>query len=194
MGVRLKFYSCVGSNHSTLDAISDLREQRAFSADEVERVVVHGSQVTVDHVGWKYSPQGFTAAQLNLPYCVATLLLEGEVFVDQFTEAALTDPARMALAEKVSVLHDPAITAKGPRFRQMVRVEVVLNDGTRLERTREVSRAKDEFAAETAVVKKFESLAAHVLPAGQVRELRDSVLDLEKLDDARLLARLLSVA
>ena len=193
LGVRLKFYSCVGSNHSTLDAISDLREQRPFGADEVAQVVVHGSQVTVDHVGWKYSPQGFTAAQLNLPYCVATLLIEGEVFVDQFTEAALTDPARMALAEKVSVRHDPAITAKGPRYRQMVRVEVVLKDGTRLERTREVSRAKDEFAAEPAVVKKFESLAAHVLPAGQVRELRDSVLDLERLDDATRLARLLAV-
>lgn len=25
-----------------------------------------------------------TAAQLNLPYCVATLLIEGDCFVDQF--------------------------------------------------------------------------------------------------------------
>ena len=38
---------------------------------------MHGSQVTVEHVGWKYVPQGFTAAQLNLSYCVATLLLDG---------------------------------------------------------------------------------------------------------------------
>ena len=192
LGVRLKFYSCVGSNHSTLDAIGELRQERPFTADDVERIVVHGSQVTVDHVGWKYVPQGFTAAQLNLSYCIATLLLDGEVFVDQFTEEKLADPARMALAARVSVLHDPAITARGPRFRQMVRVEVQLADGTRLERTREVSRAKEEFAAESAVVKKFETLATHALPAGRARELRDCVLDLEKLDDAARLARLLA--
>src|SRR3954462_4531369 len=124
MNVALKFYSCVGSNHSTLDAIRELQAAHPFRANDVEKIVVHASQVTVDHVGWKYVPQGFTAAQLNMPYCVATLLLDGEVFVDQFTEDKLTDPARMALAEKVSVVHDPAITARGSKFRQMVRVEI----------------------------------------------------------------------
>jgi 2-methylcitrate dehydratase PrpD len=193
MNVALKFYSCVGSNHSTLDAIRELQAAHPFRAQDVEKIVVHGSQVTVEHVGWKYVPQGFTAAQLNLSYCVATLLLDGEVFVDQFTEAKLTDPARLALAAKVSVLHDPAITARGPKFRQMVRVQILLKDGTQLERTREVSRAKESFAADEIVVKKFEMLAAHVLPPAQLRELADTVLDLEKLDDASRLARLLAV-
>jgi aconitate decarboxylase len=192
MGVRLKFYSCVGSNHSTLDAISELREQHPFAAAEVEKIVVHASQVTVDHVGWKYVPQGFTAAQLNMPYCIATLLLDGEVFVDQFTEDKLTDPARMALAEKVSVVHDPAITARGSKFRQMVRVEIHLKNGSRLERMLEVSRRKDTFASENEVVKKFENLAGHVLPPAQVRELRDRVLGLEKIENCAELARLLA--
>src|SRR5205809_4136178 len=89
MRVALKFYSCVGSNHTTLDAIRDIRRRHPFALDELDGIVVHGSQVTVDHVGWPYRPQGLTSAQLNLPYCVATLLLEGDVFVDQFTEAAV---------------------------------------------------------------------------------------------------------
>jgi len=42
------------------------------------------------------------------------------------------------------------------------------------------------------VVKKFEMLAAHVLPPAQLRELADTVLDLEKLGDASRLARLLA--
>ena len=192
MNVALKFYSCVGSNHSTLDAIQELQTAHPFRAHDVETIVVHGSQVTVEHVGWKYAPQGFTAAQLNLSYCVATLLLDGEVFVDQFTEAKLTDPARLALAARVSVLHDPAITARGPKFRQMVRVQVLLKDGTQLERTREVSRAKETFAPDEMVVEKFETLAAHVLPPAQLRELAETVLDLEKLGDASRLARLLA--
>ena len=72
MGVALKFYSCVGSNHTTLDAIRLMQQERPFGADDVATVIVHGSQVTMDHVGWKYVPQGLTSAQLNLPYCVAT--------------------------------------------------------------------------------------------------------------------------
>ena len=129
-----------------------------------------------------------------MAYGVATLLLDGEVVVDHFTEAKLTDPARLALAARVSVLHDPAITARGPKFRQMVRVQILLKDGTELERTREVSRAKESFAADEMVVKKFEMLAAHVLPPAQLRELADTVLDLERVTDASRLAQLLAVA
>jgi aconitate decarboxylase len=191
MDVRLKFYSCVGSNHAALDAIHDMRQNHPFGAGDVLKIVVHASQVTVDHVGWKYVPQGFTAAQLNLAYCVATLLIDGEVFVDQFTEDKLTDPARMALAEKVEVRHDPAITARGQKFRQMVRVEVHLQDGTVLERTREVSRAKANFASESEIVDKFDKLASRVLPKRQVEELRDALLGLDRVDDAAKIARLL---
>src|SRR5205814_7895291 len=106
MGVALKFYACVGSNHTTLDVLRALQAEHPFRAEDVERIVVHGSQVTADHVGWKYEPSGMTAAQLNLPFCVATLLLEGDCFVDQFTPGVETDARRMALAERVDVLAD----------------------------------------------------------------------------------------
>ena len=92
MGIALKFYSCVGSNHTTLDAIRDIRQRRPFTPDDVERIVVHGSQVTVDHVGWPYRPEGLTSAQLNLPFCVATLLIEGDVFVEQLGRRRSTTP------------------------------------------------------------------------------------------------------
>jgi aconitate decarboxylase len=192
MGVRLKFYSCVGSNHTALDLIREFRTERPFAADEVVKVVVYGPQATVEHSGWKYVPQGFTAAQMNLSYCVATELLEGDCFVDQFTEEKLTDPVRMALADRVDVIHDPAITAKGPAFRQMLRLEVHLKDGTKLERTREIGRHKVEFGTDAEVVGKFEKLALRVLPRAQVEELRDTILNIEKLDDAATLAKLLT--
>src|SRR6266581_627462 len=111
MGVALKFYSCVASNHTTLDALRDIQREHPFKPNEVERIVVRGSHTTAEHVGWRYVPESLTSAQLNLPYCVATLLLEGDCFVDQFTEDKVADPARMALAERVRVEHDPAITA-----------------------------------------------------------------------------------
>jgi aconitate decarboxylase len=185
MGVALKFYSCVGSNHTTLDALRVMQKQHAFGAAEVDKVIVRGSQVTMDHVGWKYHPSGLTSAQLNLPYCVATLLLEGDCFVDQFKEELVADPQRMRLAERVEVRHDAEITARGSKFRHMVHAEVLLKDGTRLSATVEAPRGSEQsFASEADVVDKFRKLAAHTLPAAQIDALQEAVLGMEKLDDA----------
>lgn len=194
MGIALKFYACVGSNHSTLDAIRLMQQERAFGADDVRQITVNGSQVTMDHVGWKYVPQGLTSAQLNLPYCVATWLLDGDCFVEQFTEDKVADPERMRIADKVVVRHDADITARGSKFRHMVRVEVELMDGTRMERTVQAGRGNErDFASQGDVVEKFEKLARRALPQSRVEQVRDWFLDLENQPDATALARLLAV-
>lgn len=193
MGVALKFYSCVGSNHTTLDAIREMQAEKPFGAKEVKKISVHGSQVTMDHVGWKYAPQGLTSAQLNLPYCIATWLLDGDCFVDQFTEAMVADPARMKLSEVVEVHHDDSITRLGAKFRHKVRVQVTLNDGTQMERTVESARGSEyKFASEKDIVEKFEKLAAKSLPPRQIEALRDAMLGLDSLSDASHIAKLLA--
>jgi aconitate decarboxylase len=193
MGIALKFYACVGTNHTTLDAIRDMQQERRFGAKDVKKIVVRGSQVTVNHVGWKYVPQGLTSAQLNLPYCVATWLLDGDCFVDQFTEKKVADAARMKLAEKVEVLHDPEITALGAKFRHKVHVEAHLADGTVMKRTVEAARGSEKkFASDTEIVEKFEKLAHKTLPKAQVARLRDAMLGLEKVKNAAELARLMA--
>jgi aconitate decarboxylase len=184
LGVALKFYACVGSNHTTLDAIRNLLGRHPFTPDAVETITVHGSQATVDHVGWPYRPQGLTSAQMNLPFCVATLLTEGDAFVDQFTEDAVTDTRRRALAAKVSVRHDPAITARGAKFRHLVRVEVVLTDGTRLDETVAAPRGSEQkFASEADVVEKFRKLARRTMPEAAAERLGELVLNCDKLAD-----------
>jgi aconitate decarboxylase len=193
MQISLKFYSCVGSNHTTLDAIRSMRAQHRFSPGDVDRIVVHGSRATVEHVGWRYMPDGITAAQLNLPFCVATLLCAGEVFVDQFDAAQAVDPERIALAERVRVIEDPAITARGATARHMVRVEVFLKDGTTITETVEAPRGSERrFASDAEIVGKYETLAQKALSPAKVAALRDAVLTLDTLPDARQIVLLLS--
>jgi aconitate decarboxylase len=184
MGVALKFYSCVGSNHTSLDAIRAIAARHPFRPEEIARILVHGSQATVDHVGWPYRPQGLTSAQMNLPFCIATLILEGDAFVDQFSEAAVTDPRRMALAEKVEVQHDPAITARGAKFRHMVRVDVHFANGTRETETVEAPRGSEQkFASEADVADKFRKLARSVMTEAHVDRIGEMVLRCDKLVD-----------
>jgi len=180
--ISLKFYSCVGSNHTTLDAIRKMQERTPFGPDDIDEIVVHGSHVTVEHVGWPYEPQGLTSAQLNLPFCVATLLIEGDVFVDQFSEAVVNDAKRIALSRKVKVLHDPAITERGSNFRHMVRVQVALKNGTRMEETVEAPRGSEKsFASEADVVRKFTTLATHTVSAAQAARIVELVLGADRL-------------
>ena len=194
MRISLKFYSCVGSNHTTLDAIRAIRTRRPFGLDELDKIVVHGSQVTVDHVGWPYRPDSMTTAQLNLPFCVATLLLEGDVSVDQFTPEAIHDAARIDLSRKVEVQHDPQITALGSAYRHKVRVDVHLRGGAVESETREAPRGSEQsFASADDIVGKFTTLTRAVLPPAQQQALVDAVLGMEKLAKARTLTDLLRV-
>jgi Uncharacterized protein involved in propionate catabolism len=193
MRISLKFYSCVGSNHTTLDAIRNMQNKTPFGADDITSIVVHGSQVTVEHVGWPYKPQGLVSAQLNLPFCVATLLLEGDVFVDQFTDAAVDDQRRIELSKKVSVLHDPAITARGANYRHMVRVEVHLKNGVSLEQTVEAARGSEiSFASQAEIVGKFKKLATHVVSDARADEVVNLLLGAEKLARAEQIAQALA--
>ncbi len=193
MRISLKFYSCVGSNHTTLDAIRNMQNKTPFGADDITSIVVHGSQVTVEHVGWPYKPQGLVSAQLNLPFCVATLLLEGDVFVDQFTDEVVDDKRRIELSKKVSVVHDPAITARGANYRHMVRVEVHLKNGVSLEQTVEAARGSEiSFASEAEIVQKFKKLATHVVSDAKADEVVNLVLGAEKLARAEQIAQALA--
>src|SRR5437016_5807936 len=101
---------------------------------------------------------------MKLASCAVTLLLACDCFVERFTESIVTEPERMALAEKVEVRPDPGISAKGAKYRHSVRVVVILNDGSVLERAVETPRGSGaNFASEGQIVAKFEKLAARAL-------------------------------
>jgi aconitate decarboxylase len=134
------------------------------------------------------------SAQLNLPFCIATLLLEGDVFVDQFSDAVVGDPKRIALSRKVSVVHDPAITERGSNYRHMVRIEVDLKNGKHLERTVEAPRGSEQsFASEADIVEKFKKLATHTVSAAKADTVVNLVLGAEKLKRAEEIAERLAV-
>jgi 2-methylcitrate dehydratase PrpD len=90
----------------------------------------------------------------------------------------------MALAERVEVRHDPAITARGAAFRHMVRVEVRLRDGTRHEETVEAPRGSEQkFASERDVVEKFAKLTRRVMTDTQAERIGAMVLGCDRLED-----------
>jgi len=192
MRISVKLYSCVSTNHTSLDALRKIQERHPFRAADVEQIVIRCSRATLDHAGWPYRPEGMTAAQLNLSFCIATLLLEGDVFVEQFSPDAIHNPDRIAFARKVKVVEDPEITARGAKFRHMVQVTVHLRNGTTLSETVEAPRGSEEnFPADEIIIEKFTKICGS-LPPQRWGQIRDIVLNLERITDARTLTSLLT--
>jgi 2-methylcitrate dehydratase PrpD len=89
-------------------------------------------------------------------------------------------------------VEDPAITARGSNYRHMVRVEVRLKDGSKLEQTVEAPRGSEaSFASETDIVQKFKKLATHTLDAAKADAIVNLVLGADKLARADEIARAL---
>lgn len=194
MRISMKLYSCVSTNHTSLDALRKIQERHPFQAADVERILVRCSRATLEHAGWPYRPEGMTAAQLNLPFCIATLLLEGDVFVEQFSLDAIRSPQRIALAQKVQVVEDTEITARGAKFRHMVRVTLHLRDGTTLSETVESPRGSEEnFPPGEVIIEKFAKLCASLTPE-RLSGIRDMVMNLEEIKEANSIAAMLTAS
>src|SRR5207248_11013837 len=121
-------WACRVPIHPPLEALRSLRREQDLSAEQVERVLVWLDDGAYKAVGRPWVPTTATSAQLNLPYCAAMLLLKDDVFIDQFAQEKLADPALLDLAGRIEVIHDSELDALGS-FQRRTRVEVRLKNG-----------------------------------------------------------------
>jgi aconitate decarboxylase len=146
------------------------------------------------HCGWAYAPNGVTAAQMSIPYGVATMLLHGDVGAHRFTDEAIRDPATVELAGRVQVVADEAVDALGPEHRYVVRVRIESGDGRVVEGAAEDRPGgPSRPLSRTDVVAKFTGLATPRVGASATSAILELVDGLEDLGDVRTLADALKV-
>jgi 2-methylcitrate dehydratase PrpD len=189
-----KPYPCCGSNHTSIDALKKvLRDHPEVNVENVEKIRLRTTRVTKLHVGWPYEPKSMTTAQMNLPYCVAVLLHDRDFFVDQVTEKSIRRPDILATTKKIEVVEDSQFDALGDEGRHGVSLEVQLRDGKIHNETVLHAKGSDQHPmSKEEVLKKFRLLASRVLSASRIEKLAETLLNLEKLDDARQIAKLLT--
>ncbi len=119
------------ATHGVLDGVLALQQKCGFEASDVTQISCVVPPLTQRLVGRPAQP-GITPnqARLSAPYAIACALQGGTVDLDDFRPAALADPARLALAERVLIEADgnPDPNALGP-----VEVAVRLQDGSQHE-------------------------------------------------------------
>jgi len=194
LNVGCKPYPCCGSNHTSIDALKKiLREHPEVNAESVDKIRIRTTRATKLHVGWAYEPKSMTTAQMNLPFCVAVLLHDRDFFVDQITEKSIHSEAVVKTTKKIEVLEDPGLEALGDEGRHGVTLEVQLHDGRSFSEKVLHAKGSDKHPmSRDEAIKKFRLLASRVLSRFRVERLEDTLLNLEKLDDARKIAKLLT--
>jgi len=189
-----KPYPCCGSNHTSIDALRKiLGEHQEVNADDVQKIRIRTTRATKLHVGWPYEPKSLTTAQMNLSYCVAVLLHDRDFFVDQVTSKSIRRPDVLATTKKIEVLEDPQFDLLGDEGRHGVDLEVQLGDGKSYREKVLHAKGSDKSPmTQDEVLRKFRLLASRVLSRPRVAKLEETLVNLEKLDDAREIAKLLT--
>ena len=191
--VRIKLYPCVGGCHGPVNTVLAMKQREGFSAEDIESVRLTGAKAFVEHGGWPFEGRSVTEAQMNYPYGVAAALTDGELTVSRYTEEAIRDSAVLELAARITVHLDES----APRQGGGECIAIKLKSGKSLEQQIDPARglgSTPEEYPEAEAVAKFRDLAGRVVGEGRAREIEETVLGLEALDDARALARLLAVA
>jgi 2-methylcitrate dehydratase PrpD len=133
--ITIKPYPSCQLMHAALDAVRTLLPlPEGQSATTIREVAVDVHPDSADIVCLprpdKLAPRTVYDAKFSLPWSVAALLVDGEVTLATYTDAALTRPEVLDLAERVQVqvMHFPGVAADAPGA-----AYVTLADGTVLE-------------------------------------------------------------
>jgi aconitate decarboxylase len=179
-----KRYSSLASSQATAECLRILREQHNLRGEDVAKVDVGTTNMVFVHCGWPYRPMNppeTIAAQMNLPFVGAVMLLEGNVFIDQFQDHKLTDPAIIDLANRINVTVDPELDALGPDEMRAVRVAVTMKDGKQHQHSLLYRPGHFKNPIPDAALRaKFRDLAGRVITESAVERIENIVGNLDQ--------------
>jgi 2-methylcitrate dehydratase PrpD len=188
--VAVKPFPACHFTHGCADAAIALVREEGVEPRAIERVraLVPAEVVKTvcEPVANKRRPANSYDAQFSIPYIVAASLVRGRFGLAELEEAALGDPAILALADRVDYEVDPK--SSFPRH-YSGEVVVSLRDGRSKARREQMNRGcGDRPLSDAAIVEKFRANALRATTAARARRIEDLVLSLDALEDARALA------
>lgn len=181
-------------NIAAIDAATQIAIEHQIAPQDIQNVRVLLPAAAVETVcepaDVRRRPRDMYAAIFSIYYAVAVALTRRRYGLENLEPAALSDPEVLALSDRIEYAVDPATTF--PRYYSGA-VIVTMRDGRTLAHREDVHRGSPERAlSRERIVAKFSANAGRVLPAARVERIRDTVLGLEKLTNAKDLARWLS--
>lgn len=186
-----KRHSCCRYNHASLDALDRiLAAHGPLAPEEVAEVTVETYSLAAELSN--RAPQNTLAGKFSVPFAIATTLVNGGSGVMSFTWDAVRDARIQALAVKVTVTEDPALTAMMPA-RRPSRVRLRLTSGEILEAETLINRgdAEDPYDADELEAK-YHELCVRVWDREVATALRAALFGLDAAASMAEVTRLMA--
>jgi 2-methylcitrate dehydratase PrpD len=179
-----KPYPCGVVLFPVIDACLELRKRIEVTACEIRHIVVRGHPLLRERTDRPVVDNG-REAKVSLQHAVAAALLHGAGGLAQFTDAAVKEPAVLALRARVVAEDDAAIPVESAY------VAVELPDGSRIEETVRHGRGTPgRPMSDLELDAKIGELTAFGAPFVDTPALIAAVRDLETQGDAAHIMRM----
>jgi 2-methylcitrate dehydratase PrpD len=196
LDLSIKPYPCCRMTHSSIDAARELRTSIRERIEEIRAIDVKVSKMVAEMVGKPFiigtDPQ--VDAQFSIPYTVGTMLLRGDVFLEDFESKNIVNQRRKDLAAIVHVAVDDTLPAKDI---YIASVTIQMKDGQKFHvridkplgnpaRPIGIDGCRDKFA-------KCVSYSGLAMDKSKQEKLLHTIENLEQLTDVRQLIELIQI-
>jgi 2-methylcitrate dehydratase PrpD len=191
MDVYFKPYPSCRVTHSTIDAALQLKKTHTIVPEHIQRVVIftdsHGAQVAIP------DPTSFVSVRFSNQYAAAVALLEGRIFLEQFTEDYAKRPEVKSLVAKSEVKIDPEMEGNWPD-KYASRIEITTTD--RQHFTAQVDYPKGDtrnpMTTEDVLIKAKDLLGV-LFRESETEKIINVIMEIESLGEPEELISLLRV-
>ena len=179
-----KPYPCGVVLFPVIDAVLELRKRIEVPVDKIAGVVVRGHPLLRERTDRPDVGDG-RSAKVSLQHSIAVALLQGAAGIAQYEDAAVNDPAVLALRARVSAEDDASIPVEAAV------VTVRLADGSSLtEHVKDGRGTPGRRMSDLELDAKVNECAAFGAPFVDVSALIAAVRDIETLGDAAHIMRM----
>ena len=191
-----KFYPCIRSNQPTVENVRlMLQENPEITEKSIRKIVSHVDKLTIEYTvlttaGGAEGVRTPGNALISLPYCVAAMVVDGELTFRQFTPARIRNAAIQKLMKKIALRADPSIDKLPPTERYRCTTEIHLNNGRVIKRFLPAAKGDPENRlTPEEIYEKFMANATAVLNETTARSIFGALESVEQLKDVRVIAR-----
>jgi 2-methylcitrate dehydratase PrpD len=113
-GPTLKKYPCCFATHRAIDAAFEIQAARAIPVEEIDSITCRVPPQTMMPLLYPHPETGLQG-KFSMHYIVASALVDRHIDLATFSDAAVRRPAIERVAEKLTVIEDPACRPDDPQ-------------------------------------------------------------------------------
>jgi 2-methylcitrate dehydratase PrpD len=188
--VYVKVYPCCSWIQASVQQLVALRGPSPLRPEDMKRIVI-GTNSYARRMNGTVTPVDTMGAQYSIPYCAALALTADPADPAMYAQAAIADPQRRTLAQRVELLPDDEMEAAYPRhYGSRARVELASGE-VRESRVLDPHGMPGDPLSESERIDKFTRLVSGQVGSGNVERVIEIAGTLERQPSVRTLSEIL---